>query len=60
MRPVIPEVLDNCNKIRNNLEDKKIIFSVTDWTTPRVDASSQCFEYFLERYPEWREKVFSS
>ncbi len=53
-----PEVLDMCNKIRNNLEDKKIIFSVDrlDYTKglpSRLDG----FEQFLERYPEWREKM---
>ena len=53
-----PEVLDMCNKIRNNLEDKKIIFSVDrlDYTKGlghRLDG----FAYFLERYPEWREKM---
>lgn len=53
-----PEVLEMCNKYRNNLEDKKIIFSVDrlDYTKglpSRLDG----FEQFLERYPEWREKM---
>jgi len=53
-----PEVLDMCNKIRNNLEDKKIIFSVDrlDYTKGLSHRLSG-FEYFLERYPEWREKM---
>ncbi|HVU56199.1 MAG TPA: bifunctional alpha,alpha-trehalose-phosphate synthase (UDP-forming)/trehalose-phosphatase [Puia sp.] len=53
-----PEVLDMCNKIRNNLEDKKIIFSVDrlDYTKG-LPQRLNGFEYFLERYPEWREKM---
>jgi trehalose 6-phosphate synthase/phosphatase len=53
-----PEVLDMCNKIRNNLEDKKIIFSVDrlDYTKG-LSSRLEGFEYFLERYPEWREKM---
>ena len=51
-------VLEMRNKIRNNFEDKKIIFSVDrmDYTKGlmhRLDG----FEHFLERYPEWREKM---
>ncbi|MDP4150091.1 MAG: bifunctional alpha,alpha-trehalose-phosphate synthase (UDP-forming)/trehalose-phosphatase [Bacteroidota bacterium] len=53
-----PAVLDMRNRIRTNFEDKKIIFSVDrmDYTKglmQRLDG----FEYFLERYPEWREKM---
>ncbi|MDO6431434.1 bifunctional alpha,alpha-trehalose-phosphate synthase (UDP-forming)/trehalose-phosphatase [Flavitalea sp. BT771] len=53
-----PEVMDMCNKIRHNLEDKKIIFSVDrlDYTKGLPSRLSG-FEYFLERYPEWREKM---
>jgi len=53
-----PEVLDMCNKIRNNLEDKKIIFSVDrlDYTKGLPNRLNG-FEYFLDRYPEWREKM---
>jgi trehalose 6-phosphate synthase/phosphatase len=53
-----PEVLDMCNKIRNNLEDKKIIFSVDrlDYTKG-LSSRLNGFEYFLEKYPEWREKM---
>ena len=53
-----PEILEMRNKIKSNLEDKKIIFSVD-----RLDYSKGMmhrlngFEYFLERYPEWREKM---
>ena len=53
-----PEVEEARSKIRANLEDKRIIFSVDrlDYTKglmPRLNG----FEYFLERYPEWREKM---
>jgi len=51
-------VLEIRNQIRTNYEDKKIIFSVDrmDYTkglTHRLEG----FEYFLEHYPEWREKM---
>ena len=53
-----PEVLDMCNQIRNNFENKKIMFSVDrlDYTKGLIDRLNG-FEYFLERYPEWREKM---
>lgn len=53
-----PEVLDMVNKIRNDLEGKKIIFSVDrlDYTKG-LSSRLSGFEYFLERYPEWREKM---
>jgi trehalose 6-phosphate synthase/phosphatase len=53
-----PEVLEMCNKIRNNFENKKIIFSVDrlDYTKG-LSNRLHGFEYFLERYPEWREKM---
>ncbi|HXB96178.1 MAG TPA: bifunctional alpha,alpha-trehalose-phosphate synthase (UDP-forming)/trehalose-phosphatase, partial [Puia sp.] len=53
-----PEVEENRNKIRANLEDKKIIFSVDrlDYTKGVMQRLNG-FEYFLERYPEWREKM---
>ncbi|HLI94338.1 MAG TPA: bifunctional alpha,alpha-trehalose-phosphate synthase (UDP-forming)/trehalose-phosphatase, partial [Puia sp.] len=53
-----PEVQEIRDKARSNLEDKKIIFSVDrlDYTKGLMQRLSG-FEYFLERYPEWREKV---
>ncbi|HXB92437.1 MAG TPA: bifunctional alpha,alpha-trehalose-phosphate synthase (UDP-forming)/trehalose-phosphatase, partial [Puia sp.] len=54
-----PEVMEMRHKIRsNNLEDKKIIFSVDrlDYTKGLLDRLHS-FEYFLEHYPEWREKM---
>lgn len=54
-----PEVMEMRHKIRsNNLEDKKIIFSVDrlDYTKGLLDRLNS-FEYFLEHYPEWREKM---
>ncbi len=53
-----PEVEELRDKILKDLEGKKIIFSVD-----RLDYSKGLmnrlngFEYFLERYPEWREKM---
>jgi trehalose 6-phosphate synthase/phosphatase len=53
-----PEVEEHRNKIRANMEDKKIIFSVDrlDYTKGLMSRLNG-FEYFLERYPEWREKM---
>lgn len=53
-----PEVDEIRKKIRANLEDKKIIFSVDrlDYTKGLMQRLNG-FEYFLERYPEWREKM---
>jgi trehalose 6-phosphate synthase/phosphatase len=53
-----PEVEGLCEKIRADLGDKKIIFSVDrlDYTKGLMQRLSG-FEYFLERYPEWREKL---
>ena len=53
-----PELLEMRHKIRTNLEDKKIIFSVDrlDYSKGLMNRLSG-FEYFLERYPEWREKM---
>jgi trehalose 6-phosphate synthase/phosphatase len=53
-----PAVIEEKLSIKNNFGDKKIIFSVDrlDYTkgiTHRLTG----FERFLERYPEWREKV---
>lgn len=53
-----PEILTMRSRIRSNFEDKKIIFSVDrlDYTKGlmhRLDG----FVHFLERYPEWKEKV---
>jgi len=53
-----PEVEEQRNKILANFEDKKIIFSVDrlDYTKGLMQRLNG-FEYFLERYPEWREKM---
>ena len=53
-----PEVQEIRDKIRTDLGDKKIIFSVDrlDYTKGlmhRLDG----FEHFLERYPEWKGKM---
>jgi trehalose 6-phosphate synthase/phosphatase len=47
-----------CNKIKSNFEDKKIIFSVDrqDYTKGLMNRLNG-FEYFLQKYPEWHEKV---
>jgi trehalose 6-phosphate synthase/phosphatase len=52
------EVEEYREKMRTNLEDKKIIFSVDrlDYTKGVMQRLNG-FEYFLERYPEWREKM---
>jgi len=53
-----PEVEEIRNKIRASMEDKKIIFSVDrlDYTKGLMQRLNG-FEYFLERYPEWKEKM---
>jgi len=54
-----PEIREICNKIRSgNLEDKKIIFSVDrqDYTKGLMNRLAG-FEYFLQKYPEWHDKV---
>ncbi len=54
-----PEIRELCNKIRSgNLEDKKIIFSVDrqDYTKGLMNRLAG-FEYFLQKYPEWHDKV---
>jgi len=53
-----PELLEMRHKIRNELGDKKIIFSVDrlDYTKG-LQSRLNAFEYFIERYPEWREKM---
>jgi trehalose 6-phosphate synthase/phosphatase len=53
-----PEVEAIRDKARTNLEDKKIIFSVDrlDYTKGLMQRLAG-FEFFLDRYPEWREKV---
>jgi trehalose 6-phosphate synthase/phosphatase len=53
-----PEVEEIRDKIRSDLGDKKIIFSVDrlDYTKGLSHRLSG-FEYFLERYPEWKEKM---
>src|SRR6202012_1660816 len=52
------EVQDIRDKIRTDLGDKKIIFSVDrlDYTKGLMHRLNG-FEYFLERYPEWKEKM---
>ena len=53
--PAVEAIRD---KARRNLEDKKIIFSVDrlDYTKGLMQRLTG-FEFFLDRYPEWREKV---
>jgi trehalose 6-phosphate synthase/phosphatase len=53
-----PEVEEIRNKIRASMEDKKIIFSVDrlDYTKGLMQRLNG-FEYFLDRYPEWKEKM---
>lgn len=53
-----PETKQYYNEIRNNFEGRKIIFSVDrlDYTKGLMDRLN-AFEYFLDQYPEWREKV---
>lgn len=53
-----PEVEEYCKKVRANQEDKKIIFSVDrlDYTKGLMQRLNG-FEYFMDRYPEWREKM---
>jgi len=53
-----PEVEQLRSRILDNFPDKKIIFSVDrlDYTKGLMQRLSG-FEYFLERYPEWREKM---
>jgi trehalose 6-phosphate synthase/phosphatase len=52
------EILEARNEIRRNFDDKKIIFSVDrlDYTKGMMHRLNG-FEYFLENYPEWREKM---
>ncbi len=51
-------VLIICNKLKEKFSDMKIIFSVDrlDYTKG-LDYRLKSFEEFLERFPEWREKV---
>jgi trehalose 6-phosphate synthase/phosphatase len=53
-----PDVIAEKNSIRQNFNDRKIIFSVDrlDYTKGITHRLSG-FEQFLELYPEWREKV---
>jgi trehalose 6-phosphate synthase/phosphatase len=53
-----PEVEEIRNKIRFDIGDKKIVFSVDrlDYTKGLMQRLNG-FEYFLERYPEWKEKM---
>ncbi|HKG68707.1 MAG TPA: bifunctional alpha,alpha-trehalose-phosphate synthase (UDP-forming)/trehalose-phosphatase [Segetibacter sp.] len=52
------EVIAYKDNLLNNFHDKKLIFSVDrlDYTKG-LNYRLQGFENFLERYPEWREKV---
>ncbi len=54
----LDKVAQEKDSIRQNFADKKIIFSVDrlDYTKGITHRLSG-FERFLERYPEWREKV---
>src|ERR1700722_11757409 len=53
-----PEVAEFRDKISASLPDKKIIFSVDrlDYTKG-LTQRLQGFEYFLDRNPEWRDKM---
>jgi len=53
-----PEVEEIRTKIRAQFEDRKLIFSVDrlDYTKGLMQRLNG-FEYFLERYPEWKEKM---
>ncbi len=53
-----PGVLELCEKIKHNFEGKKIIFSVDrmDYTKGLMNRLNG-FEFFLEKYPEWKEKM---
>jgi len=53
-----PEVEEIRTKIRAQFEDRKLIFSVDrlDYTKGLMQRLNG-FEFFLERYPEWREKM---
>ncbi|HZE85544.1 MAG TPA: bifunctional alpha,alpha-trehalose-phosphate synthase (UDP-forming)/trehalose-phosphatase, partial [Puia sp.] len=53
-----PAILELRSRIRSNFEEKKIIFSVDrmDYSKGLIQRLNG-FEYFLDRYPEWREKV---
>jgi len=53
-----PEVEEIRTKIRAQFEDRKLVFSVDrlDYTKGLMQRLNG-FEYFLERYPEWREKM---
>jgi trehalose 6-phosphate synthase/phosphatase len=52
------ETKRSLKEIKKNFEGKKIIFSVDrlDYTKGLMDRLN-AFDYFLEQYPEWREKV---
>ena len=53
-----PETREHYNGIKKNFEGKKIIFSVDrlDYTKGLMDRLN-AFDYFLDQYPEWQEKV---
>lgn len=53
-----PEVQELRAEVQRNFENKKIIFSVDrlDYTKGLMDRLIG-FEYFLNQYPEWQEKV---
>lgn len=53
-----PKILDRKKEIRNNFEDKKIIFSVDrqDYTKGLM-YRLKGYEEFLQSHPEWKEKV---
>ncbi|HEY8387951.1 MAG TPA: bifunctional alpha,alpha-trehalose-phosphate synthase (UDP-forming)/trehalose-phosphatase, partial [Parasegetibacter sp.] len=52
------EIISIRDEIRNNFSNKKIIFSVDrlDYSKGLMDRL-QGFECFLERFPEWKERV---
>ena len=53
-----PKIIDRKQDIRNNFENKKIIFSVDrqDYTKGLMYRLNG-FELFLENHPEWKEKI---
>ena len=53
-----PETQSYVAEIKKNFENKKIIFSVDrlDYTKGLMDRLC-AFDYFLEKYPEWQDKL---
>ncbi len=53
-----PSIIQMRDDLRKNFENKKIIFSVDrlDYTKGLM-SRLEAIEYFLDKYPQWREKV---